>query len=147
MIIYRIFSGFLWRVLCCFLHLFMVLQRALLSTLPTPVSFLQTRPAVLHHVLLHSGETPFIPVCTEVVCPPFACRSSPLSLNTMVASCSRPRSRAAPPLLPLRILSASPEILAAFPCFNEVPLIYGDNFHRFERESPSPFGHFLPTAN
>uniref|UniRef100_A0A674PK74 Phosphodiesterase n=1 Tax=Takifugu rubripes TaxID=31033 RepID=A0A674PK74_TAKRU len=32
--------------------------------------FVQTRPLVLLHVFLHSGETPLIPICTEVVCPP-----------------------------------------------------------------------------
>lgn len=53
---------------------------------------------------------------------------------------------ATPPLLPLRILSAQPEILAVFPCLDEVPVIYRDNFHRSETESPPPtsFGSFPP---
>lgn len=44
----------------------------------------------------------------------------------------------------LRFVSASPESLAVFLCFYQVPILHRDGYRCVQGESPSQLGHFLP---
>lgn len=154
MLIYRIFLGFCGVCLCVFFIFFFILflfpKRALLTTLATPPHpLVQTRPSVLssrffalrrnsfHSRLYWSGVSSFR--C------PLPLPHPPGGLDVTVASCSRPPPHHRRHRLSCPSASSPPslEILAVFPCFDEVPVIYRDNFHRSETESPPPTLRFI----
>lgn len=122
------FWGFVESLCVFYTSMFMVPKRALLSTLATPVSFVQTRPPVLLQVFLHSGKLFSIPVCTDVVCLYFFLLQPPLcklNFRTWTSSSQSAQCCSSRHIIShfpsLRFVSAFPESLAVFLCFIKCP--------------------------